>query len=361
MPGAEKKQSTYSKNYLLLNTNPIMNIIFQIDGGLGKSVAATAVCKAIKKQYPDSRLIVVTGYPEVFACNPHVYKTINFGSQHYFYQDYIENTKDTLVFAHNPYIATDFIMERGHLIKVWCELFGITYNGEQPELFMSEIEFNRYSPSFASDKPIMVIQTNGGSVQHGLYSWVRDMPQATAQYVVNAFAKDYNIVHLKIKEQLSLQNVTPFQAANFRSLIALIAMSQKRLFIDSFAQHTAAAIGMPSVVCWIGNKPEQFGYAMHANIIGSHPTRQPDLRYSFYGRYNISGENPTESCYNNQNEIFNPDLIIDVVSKFPAPPQQQAPPAELHSGEAIAPPPADEATNTLKEEIKQEEKSKGKK
>ncbi len=28
-----------------------MNIIFQIDGGIGKSIAATAVCKAIKAQY----------------------------------------------------------------------------------------------------------------------------------------------------------------------------------------------------------------------------------------------------------------------------------------------------------------------
>lgn len=39
-----------------------MNIIFSIQGGMGKSIMATAVCKAIKKQYPDSTLIVVTGY-----------------------------------------------------------------------------------------------------------------------------------------------------------------------------------------------------------------------------------------------------------------------------------------------------------
>ena len=39
-----------------------MKIIFQIDGGIGKSIAATAVCKAIKKQYPTDKLIVITGY-----------------------------------------------------------------------------------------------------------------------------------------------------------------------------------------------------------------------------------------------------------------------------------------------------------
>jgi hypothetical protein len=47
-----------------------MNIIFQISGGIGKCVMATAVCEAIKKQYPDSRLIVVSGYADVFLNNP---------------------------------------------------------------------------------------------------------------------------------------------------------------------------------------------------------------------------------------------------------------------------------------------------
>ncbi len=31
-----------------------MKIIFQIDGGIGKSIAATAVCKAIKAQKSPS-------------------------------------------------------------------------------------------------------------------------------------------------------------------------------------------------------------------------------------------------------------------------------------------------------------------
>ena len=44
-----------------------MNIIFQISGGIGKSILATAVCKAIRKKYPNDKLIVVTGYPDVFT------------------------------------------------------------------------------------------------------------------------------------------------------------------------------------------------------------------------------------------------------------------------------------------------------
>ena len=38
-----------------------MNIIFQIDGGLGKSILATAMTKVIRKRYKNANIIVVTG------------------------------------------------------------------------------------------------------------------------------------------------------------------------------------------------------------------------------------------------------------------------------------------------------------
>ena len=51
-----------------------MNILFQIDGGLGKSIMATAMVKVIKKRYKNANLIVVTAYPDVFLNNPSVSK-----------------------------------------------------------------------------------------------------------------------------------------------------------------------------------------------------------------------------------------------------------------------------------------------
>ena len=52
-----------------------MNIIFQIDGGLGKNIMATAMVKVIKKRYKNANLIVITGYPDVFLNNPNVSET----------------------------------------------------------------------------------------------------------------------------------------------------------------------------------------------------------------------------------------------------------------------------------------------
>lgn len=288
-----------------------MKIIFQVSGGIGKSIAATAVCKAIKKQYPKAELIVLSGYPEVFAPNPHVSMSLTFNNLNYFYPQHIEG-RDTKLFLHDPYLETDFIYQRGHLIKVWCEMFGIPYNGELPELFITGKERTSFGKMFESPKPILAIQTNGGVPnQTDKYSWPRDLPIATAQKVVNAFAGEYNVVHIRRQDQLPLQNVYPVQA-EFRALAVLIMMSEKRLFIDSFAQHAAAALGKPSVVCWVVNVPEQFGYEMHTNIIANPPTLQPEFRHSVFSKYNITGQ-VTEFPYNNEDEIFDADKIIETL------------------------------------------------
>ena len=189
-------------------------------------------------------------------------------------------------------------------------MFGVKYNGEQPELFLTNRELNFFGKSFASPKPIMVLQTNGGAPnQQNKYSWTRDLPHSIAQQIVYTFANDYNIVHVRRNDQLPLQGTTPLQA-DFRAIATLITMSHKRLFIDSFCQHTAAALGKPSVVCWVGNTPEQFGYDIHTNIKANEPTMKPELRHSVYSKYNIAGT-PTEFPYNSELEIFDINQIIE--------------------------------------------------
>jgi len=290
-----------------------MNIIFQIDGGIGKSIAATAVCKAIKKYYPSSKLIVITAYPEVFFCNPNVDRVLGHNNLNYFYSDFIEG-QNVKVLAHNPYLDTAFVNAEGHLIKVWCEMFDVPYEGEMPELYLTEREKIFYGKDIRSEKPILLMQTNGGAAnQQNKYSWMRDIPVGIAQQVVDAFTYDYHVVHMRREDQLRLQNVTSVQM-DFRALAVLIQLSSKRLFIDSFAQHAAAALGKPSVVCWIGNKPEQFGYEIHTNIIANAPVLKPELRHSVYSRYNISG-NVTEFPYHSEDEVLDADKIIEALAK----------------------------------------------
>jgi len=289
-----------------------MNIVFQINGGMGKCIMATAVCEAIKKQYPKSTLIVVSGYPDVFLNNPNVDRTFAFNGFSYFYEDYIEG-KDFKVFAHDPYLETSHLLQEEHLIATWCNMFDIKYDGEVPKVYLSSREQKFYSTKFNFDKPILLLQTNGGALSDMKYSWARDIPRAVVTAVIDQFKDSYTIVHIRREDQFQYDN-TVSVTDNFRSLSVLISLSTKRLFIDSFAQHTAAALGLKSTVCWIANNPYVFGYDLHDNILSNPFTTKPELKGAYLSKFNISGD-LLEFPYNNETEVFNIDQIVTSIKQ----------------------------------------------
>jgi len=289
-----------------------MNIVFQINGGIGKCVIATAVCEAIKKEYPESKLIVISGYPDVFLNNPNVDRAFAFGGFSYFYEEYIED-KEFKIFAHDPYLQTEHVEQKEHLIKTWCEMFNIPYNGESPRIYLTDREIKFFGNKFSSDKPLFLLQTNGGAPSDMAYSWSRDMPISVANDIVNEFKDVYNIIHIRREDQIPLENTIPI-TDSFRALAVLISLSRKRLFIDSFCQHTAAALELPSTVCWITNKPNVFGYEIHDNIISNIFTVKPELRNAYLGKFNIGGD-LLEFPYNNESEIFDTNVIISSVKR----------------------------------------------
>lgn len=287
-----------------------MNIILAINGGIGKSVMATAVCRAIKTQYPDSKLIVVTGYPDVFSNNPIVDMTFNHGQEFYFYSKYVEN-QDVKIFANEPYLVTEHILQKEMVIETWCKMNGIIYNGEMPEIYVNEREYNFFLNKYHAQKPIMILQTNGGGQTDIKYSWARDMPRNIALAVVEEFKNKYDIFHIRRDDQLALDGVIPIHES-FKGIASLIIRSQKRLLIDSFCQHTAAALGKRSSVLWVANKPHVFGYSIHDNILANPENGKPDLKFSQFTKYNIVGA-PNEFPYVSESDIFNVDRVISSI------------------------------------------------
>jgi hypothetical protein len=271
---------------------------------------ATAVCSAIKKKYPNHLLIVVSGFPDVFRGNPNIDRILHFGETSYFYKDFIEDKLTEHFFLQDPYLEKKHLYCEEHLIKIWCEMYGLSYDGEAPELFITQREREFYLRNFNIDKPLLIIQTNGGAEnQDVLYSWSRDIPFGVAQDVVNALKDDYFIMQIRRENQPFIPHTTTL-TATFREIAAVIERSDKRLFMDSFAQHTAAAYKLPSTVCWIVNSPTVFGYDWNHNILANPFTIEPDLRGSYLQKFNIVG-NPVEFPYNNETEIFNAEEIIE--------------------------------------------------
>jgi ADP-heptose:LPS heptosyltransferase len=286
-------------------------VIFAIDGGLGKSIMATAVLKAIKKQYKKANILVSTAYPDVFINNPNVNKIITNTNNSGIYRDYVQN-KDAKVFISDPYSTSDYITESKHLIQIWCEMFGVQYNGEMPELFLSKAEKQYYEPFYKLDKPIMAIQPHGGAINQPLkYSWTRDIPVPIMEQIIERFKEDYAIVHIKRDDQFMYQN-TIGALDNFRSIAILLTMASKRLLIDSSAMHIATALNLPSVVTWVGTNPKVFGYDIHENILANPTTKELDLNHSYYQRLPLF-EDISKVPYNDLNEIFNVNDIIQLL------------------------------------------------
>jgi len=288
-------------------------IVFHSEGGHGKQCAATAVCRAIKKQYPDRKLIVVTAWDGPFFYNPDVWRFYNFGQMQYFYDDYIKD--DTIILRHEVYHSEDHILQRKHLVNSWCDMYGIKPDGIKPKIYLNPRELEIAKDKIKPDgRPIMLLQTHGGSPtgQYSKKSWFRDMPIEIAQKLVNYFAKSYRILHIKAPEQPVLQGVEMLNLP-YRELYAVFPLSTKRLFIDSFAQHVAAALDLQSTVVWIGNKPEVFGYPENINVVPSANYVRELNKFSYLDQFDISGQ-IQQFPFDTVN-VFDINKIVEAVNK----------------------------------------------
>ena len=220
--------------------------------------------------------------------------------------------KEAKVFVSDPYQTSDYITESKHLISIWCEMYGLKYDGEMPELFLSKAEKQYFEPFYRLDKPIMAIQPNGGAFNQPLkYSWTRDIPQPIMQDIVNNFANDYAVLHIKRDDQIIYEN-TMACLDNFRSIAIMLSLSEKRVLIDSSAMHIATALNLPSVVCWVGTNPKVFGYDMHTNIEANAPDFEPNLNHPHYSKYLLFQDISTIP-FNDLNNVFDKNLIINAL------------------------------------------------
>jgi hypothetical protein len=290
-----------------------MNIIFQIDGGLGKSIMGTAIVKILRKRYKNAHIIISTAYPDVFLNNTYINECFETSKMEGAYLKYVKD-QDCKIFVSDPYHHTSFITEKEHLYKTWCKIYGLHYNNEQPELYLTQPEKDYFIPFYNTEKPIMVIQPNGGPQNQGFqYSWTRDIPLPTINEIIQHYKNDYSIIHVKRKDQYEYPD-TLFALDGFRSIAILLQLSKKRLLIDSFGQHLAAAMDIKSTVCWVSTKPKIFGYNLHDNILSNPFTKEPQIQNSVFQPFNLA-QDIHSIPYNDLNEVFDTNKIIESINK----------------------------------------------
>ena len=301
-------------------------IVFQISGGIGKNVIATAVVRAMNLKYPDHKIVILTAHPDIWINNPRIYRVIQFGQTSYLYDDYIRD-KDTLIYTHDPYGSPDAIYRKKHLSQVWCELYGIEFAGEKPELYFTLLERDHVESFLNKTKPILVIQPFGGAQTNNKYSWMRDIPPFLAQRIADEFRGDYRIIQVKREDQIGLNGVE-YLSNNPRILALSLMFSDKRILIDSYMQHAAAALELPSHVFWIGNSPTTFGYQIHKNITSQF--QFGSTRNSLYDPFDITGD-PIQLA-TPPSELFNTELVLNILKDIDNKPVQQVASPQTSSG-----------------------------
>jgi len=284
-------------------------VVWHIEGGLGKNIAATSLIKDVKERYHDRKLIMVVSYPEIFLNNPNIHRVYRVGATSYFYDDYIKD-KDTIVFRHEPYFQSDHIMRKKHLIHNWCDLLDIPYKEQLPHLHPNVVQ-KMLQFNWQREKPVIVLQTNGGGMASGFsYAWTRDMPYEIAVAIVDRYRNTHHIIQVTRPNTNLIPNVEHVtqQLSNFE-MFSILATSQKRVLIDSFLQHAAAGMGLPSTVLWIGTSPVNFGYRLHNNIVAKEPPGTTKLIDSYIFDYSFEGS-VHECPYNSVEEMFDIDNIF---------------------------------------------------
>ena len=296
------------------SNNSTKYVVWHIEGGLGKNLAATALISSVKQKHRDRKLILVVSYPEVFLNHPDIYRVYRAGATSYFYDDYIKD-RDTIVFKHEPYFQSDHIMRKKHLIENWCNLLDIKYEKQLPVLYPNMIQKD-FVYAWKRDRPTMVIHTNGGPfAQNTLYSWTRDMPYNIGQAIVEKYSSKYHIIQVGRDQRQAIPG-TEFinsQLSN-HELFSILFLSDKRVLIDSSLQHAAAAMKLKSTVLWVGTSPKNFGYEMHLNVVANPPKGNVKMIDSYLFDYSFDGI--THECpYMDLNEIFDINSIFESIDQ----------------------------------------------
>ena len=239
-------------------------VIFIIDGGIGKNIMSTIPIRGLKKKYPDKKLIIVSGWPDVFKYNPNVHLAYNFNNLPHFYDNYVLCGK-SLILKTEPYYHRDYVSKKRHLCDVWCEQLDVEFDKNLPQLFFSKDELQE-SFSFVSSKhkPCMLMQIHGGpNMVKQPFSRMISLDLAKA--VADRMSNTHHILLAAYKEQPSWQGVEKISYP-LRASMSLVPFMDKLFLIDSMFQHAAAACNKQSVVLWPGTSPEILGYNVHVNL-----------------------------------------------------------------------------------------------
>jgi len=241
-----------------------------ISGGIGKHICATTLIRYIKEKEPNSRITVISAFPQVYFNNPRVYRNLHHITS-YVFDDYIKGTDFRLG---EPYAIKDYYDNKKHLSSIYPITYGFKEENKNiyPEIFLDENEKRNVRDFTQSKKPIITIQATGGNQRVGQIKDPkqlngRDLLYGTAQKIVNICKREgYDVVNVALPHEYKLQNVLIFQNQPFRAYAVMAPYIAGHIGIDSSMMHAVAAFRKPALIFWGCTNVNALGYPYMSNI-----------------------------------------------------------------------------------------------
>lgn len=244
-----------------------------VEGGIGKSVAFTAMVKGLAKK-AGQPIQMFSGYPEVFGGNPDVSLSLPAGQ----IMDPRIMSSDDIFFV-EPY-KTTFQKGEMHLLESYCALYGLEYDRTMRPVLYTDYQrkhVNQWlSDRNISPKKLILVQFTGSQSPIGLNpqgqyigsNMDKNYPYYLAQGMINYLKRkypDYTILDCSLPNEPYYTDTIKCDLS-WQVLPELLKKAKGFIAIDSCLMHMAAATKTPGVCLWGNTKWTQFGYTCHYNM-----------------------------------------------------------------------------------------------
>jgi hypothetical protein len=241
-----------------------------LNGGVGKSIAFTAILPDVSKKYGE--LFMVSPWPDVFEGQPGVKRSLDHGAA-YGYEDYVKGRD---IMWPEPYQTVGYFSRKRNLIAAFADACGVEYRADMRPLTPPKIA---KAPATAPQLGrYVLVQFQGGANQ-----WtqgpkqpggqVRDYPNGQA--VVDAIKKgrpDVKVINFALQTEPHFNGEEKVEGhMHYMVAWTLLRDAAAWVGIDSSMHHMAAACGKKGVVLWEGTDPDLLGYPDQVNLRGDCP------------------------------------------------------------------------------------------
>jgi hypothetical protein len=242
-----------------------MDYVIELTGGIGKHIMATSFIKWLNEKYPDSKIKVISAYPEIFEYNPRIYRNLRMG-QSYLFEDYIKGCD---LRRGEPYSLIEYYRDENkmHLMKLYPKAYGFEYNeNPQAEIYLTkgeEIDGQAYN---SQNPNLITLQSTGGLPPGTAYSKEkidmdqRDMPyEFTCKIVSLLNKKGYKVLQIRGMGERPIPDTLQLNLP-FRNFLPIVKYAKGHIGIDSSVMHGAAIFKKPQLIFWGSTHKDNLGY-----------------------------------------------------------------------------------------------------